>query len=541
MRDSSRVLAVCVALVSVVLSLPSLAQVSVLTHHNDNARTGQNLSEPYLTRAVVNTKQFGELFTQAVDGMVVAQPLYVPNLQINGVTHNVVFVVTLHDGIFAFDADSNTGNNAEPLWYKSLIDPPKVTTVPIADQGCRPGFTEVGIVGTPVIDPSTNTMYLVAKTLESGEYVHRLHALDVTTGQEKFGGPVAIKASYDSDGKEVTFKNRHRMQRAALLLSHGVIYIAFGTPGCIGHPPSTAWMMAYSASSLKKLAVLDLGPTQQSVPGMWMSGDGPSVDSSGDVYVATGEGFFDYNVGGLDYGDTLLKLSLERQQLWLVDYFTPYNQAELYHNDLDLGSSGLVILPHQQGQYPHLGIIAGKQGMIYLVNRDNLGQYNSITDQVVQEEPFDPDKEVEIYGGATYWNNLVYFGAEGQPVKAFSLINGVLSSGPVATTSAVHYSRSVFSISANGTEDGILWALEIGRGKHDLDAYNASNLKLLYSSTQNPVRDPIDPLTHFALPTIANGKVYVGTTDNLVVMGLLHKNAVSRGNNQTGQVATHPR
>ena len=517
--------AVCVVLVFVALSVSSLAQVSVLTHHNDIARTGQNLSETRLTRAVVNTRQFGKLFTHPLDGMVVAQPLYVPNLHINGANHNVVFVATLHDGIYAFDADNKTGKNASPLWYTSFIDPPKVTTVSVSEQGCpNTGFTEVGIVGTPVIDPNTGTIYLVAKTLESGTYVHRLHALDITTGMEKFGGPVVIKASYKSDGEEVTFHDRHRMQRPALLLSDGAIYIAFGTSGCAQDPPSAAWMMAYSASNLKQLAVLDVGPTQKAIPGMWMAGDGPSMDSNGDVYVATGEGVFDYNVGGLNYGDTLLKLSLGDGAFSLVDYFTPYNQAYLYAKDLDLGSSGLVVLPDQKGQYPHLGIIAGKEGMIYLVNRDNLGQYNSISDQVVQEEPFDPNRKDEIDGGATYWNNLVYFGAVGQPVKAFSLISGALSSGPVVTTAAAYYTESLFSVSANGTKNGILWGVETQNGRHDLAAFNATNLNLLYSSTQNPTRDAIDPTTHFVVPTIANGRVYVGTSDNLVVFGLLSKN-----------------
>jgi hypothetical protein len=488
---------------------------------------------------VVNTRQFGKLFTHPLDGMVVAQPLYVPNLQINGANHNVVFVATLHDGVYAFDADNKTGNNASPLWYTTFIDPPNVTTVSIAEQGCpNTGFSEVGIVGTPVIDPNTNTIYLVAKTFETGKYVHRLHALDITTGQEKLGGPVVIKASYDSDGKEVTFQDRHRMQRPALLLSDGAIYIAFGTAGCAQDPPSAAWLMAYNASSLKQLAVLDVGPTQKAIPGMWMAGDGPSMDSSGDVYVATGDGVFDYNAGGLNYGDTLLKLSLGDGAFNLVDYFTPYNQAALYAKDLDLGSSGLVVLPDQKGQYAHLGIIAGKEGMIYLVNRDNLGQYNAISDQVVQVEPFDPNRKVEIDGGATYWNNLVYFGAVGQPVKAFSLINGVLSSGPVVTTAAAYYTESLFSISANGAKNGILWGLETQVGRHDLAAFNATNLKLLYSSTQNPARDAIDPTTHFDLLTVANGKVYVGTSDNLVVFGLLPKNTIMGGNNQTGQLGT---
>jgi hypothetical protein len=523
-------------LVSVLLSSPSFAQVSVLTHHNDNSRSGQNLSETYLTPDVVNYNHFGELFSQPVDGMIIGQPLYVPNLQIQGATHNVVFVATLHDGVYAFDADSNRGNNASPLWYTSFIDPPTVTTVPIADQGCPTnGFTELGILGTPVIDPRTNTMYLVAKTKEEGNYVHRLHALDITTGQEKFGGPVVIKASYQSGSNELIFRDRHRMQRPALLLSNGVIYIAFGNMACKSSPPSTGWMMAYSASTLQQLAVLDVGPTQNSLPGIWMGGDGPSIDSNGDLYVATGDGLFDYAIGGLDYGDTLLKLNLAGNSFNLIDYFTPYNQADLYANDLDLGSSGLVILPDQQGPYPHLGIIAGKGGMIYLVNQDNLGQYNSIADQVVQELPFDPNSEVEIMGGATYWNNFVYLGGLHVPVEAFSLTNGLLSTSPVATTTYPYYFSSLFSISANGEENGILWGVEQLSQRSILDAFDATNLTLLYRSGP---RDPIDAATHLVLPTIANGKVYVGTKDDIVAMGLLAKIERSGGSNQTGQVGT---
>ena len=530
---------ICLVLVSVVLSLPSLAQVSVLTHHNDNSRTGQNVHEIYLTPTVVNYQHFGELFSQPVDGMVIAQPLYMPNLKINGATHNVVFVVTLHDGIYAFDADNNAGNNASPLWYTTLIDPPKVTTVPIADQGCLlNAFTELGILGTPVIDATTGTMYLVAKTKEGGNYVHRLHALDVTTGEEKFGGPVTIKASYESDGNEVTFKDQHRMQRPALLLSNGVVYIAFGTMSCKSYPPSTGWMMAYSASNLQQLAVLDVGPTQNALPGIWMGGDGPSVDSTGDVYIATGDGLFDYNVGGLDYGDSLLKLNLAGGSFALADYFTPYNQAELDANDQDLGSSGLVILPDQQGPYPHLGIIGGKQGTIYLVNRDNLGQYSSIADQVAQEVPFDPNSDVEVMGGATYWNNFVYFGSQHVPVESFSLTNGVLSTSPVEKTAASYNFSSLFSISANGNQSGILWGVEQQSGRSVLNAFQATTLQPLYKSG---TRDPLHGTTHLVLPTVANGKVYIGTKDNVTVMGLLAKIARTGGDNQIGKVGTQLR
>jgi hypothetical protein len=534
------IIAGCVVVVLVLLPQVSMAQVpvSVLTHHNDNFRTGQNLSETYLTPSGVNTAHFGQLFTQPVDGYVVAEPLYVPNLQINGATHNVVFAVTLHDGVYAFDADSNTGGNASPLWYNSLIDPPNVTTVPIADQGCPAnGYTEMGILGTPVIDSTTDTMYLVAKTLENGNYVFRLHALNILTGQEAPGSPVVIQASYTSNGEVVTFTDQHRMQRPALLLSNGVVYIGFGTMGCKADPPSTGWFMAYSASTLQQLGVLDVGPREIAVPGIWMSGDGPAVDSSGNVYLATGDGAFDYNLGGLDYGDTLMKVSLGSGSFDLIDYFTPYDQAELDADDLDLGSSGPVLLPTQPGPNPNLAVIAGKAGEIYLVNQDSLGGYNSAVDQVVQEVPFDASATfVEIYGGATYWNELVYFGAGGYPIEAFALTNGLLSTSPAQKTARNYNISSLFSISADGEENGILWSLEqTYNGVSDtgsiLNAFNATNLELLYSSGLNPA-------THLDFPMVANGKVYVGTQNNLTVFGLLPKIQPTQGNAQTGQVGT---
>lgn len=535
--SSSLTVAICFVLICL-LSSAGVAQVSVLTHHNDNFRTGQNLNETYLTPSLVNAAHFGQLFTQSVDGYVVSEPLYVPNLQINGSTHNVVFAVTLHDGVYAFDADSNTGSNAAPLWYTSLINPPSVTTVPIADQGCPAnGYTEMGILGTPVIDPTTDTMYLVAKTLENGNYIFRLHALNILNGQEAFGGPVVIQASYTSNGELVTFTGQHRMQRPALLLSNGVIYIGFGTMGCKAAPPSTGWMMAYSASTLEQLGVLDVGPTKTAVPGIWMGGDGPAVDSSGNVYLATGDGVFDYNLGGLDYGDTLMKVSLQNGSFDLIDYFTPYNQADLDDDDLDLGSSGPVLLPPQAGPNPNLAVIAGKAGEIYLVNQDGLGGYNPAVDQVVQEVPFDANASfVEIYGGATYWNEYVYFGAGGYPIEAFSLSNGLLSTTPALKTARNYDISSLFSISANGQENGILWALQqvyngsAAIGSY-LQAFNASNLNFLYSALLNPS-------THLDFPMVANGKVYVGTQNNLTAFGLLPKIQPTLGNGQTGVVGT---
>ena len=526
----------CAALTAILVPPLSHAQVSVLTHHNDNARTGQNLSETYLTPSVVNLNRFGKLFSQPLDGMAVAEPLYVPDLKINGKSHNVVFVVTLHDGVYAFDAEGNTGSNSSPLWYTTLIHPPAVTTVPIADQGCLGhNFTEMGILGTPVIDPSTETMYLVAKTLEQGKYFFRLHALNLQTGRENSGSPVVIEGAYTSNGELVTFSAQHRMNRPALLLSNGVIYVAFGTMGCKSFAPSTGWLMAHSASSLQQLGVLDVGPGQSATPGFWMGGDGPSVDSNGSVYVVTADGQFDYNVGGLDLGDTVLSVTLGADGLGLVDYFTPHDQAELDQRDLDLGSSGLVILPPQSGPYPNLGVLAGKQGMIYLINLSDLGGYNAAVDQVVQEVSVNPNDPPEVDGGATYWNQNLYFGGVGDgdigiPIEMFSISDGVLSTTPVATTAKSYTFFSLFSISANGAQNGILWGVQQKSAGSTLNAFDATNLAPLYMSPQ------FDQTLHFVTPMIANGRVYVTTKDGLVVMGLLSETLITGGNKQSGEV-----
>jgi hypothetical protein len=520
------------------MCLASLAQiVPVLTQHNDNARTGQNLGETYLTLNNVNTAHFGELFTQSVDGFIVAEPLYVPNLQINGATHNVVFVVTLHDSVYAFDADNSTGSNSSPLWHTSFINPPSVTTVPIADQGCPAnGYTEMGILGTPVIDPMTNIMYVVVKTLENGNYLFRLHALNILNGQEMLGGPVVIQGSYVSDGQPDTFAAQHRMQRPALLLLNGTVYIAFGNMGCKGYSPSTGWVFAYSATNLKQAAVLDVGPTRPYVPGIWMGGFGPAADGNGNVYLATGDGVFDYNIGGLDYGDTLLKLNLSGGVFGLVDYFTPFNQADLYANDLDLGSGGAVLLPTQTGKHPNEAIIAGKQGMIYLVDCDSMGEYDSTADQVVQELSFDPNAEIEILGGATYWNGLVYFAGQKSPVRAFSITNGLLSTSPFAATQSNYNFSNLFSISANSNQNGILWGVQQQNNASHLIAFNAMTLKTLYASTAP--RDAIYGSTYLTSPMVANGRVYVGTRINVTVMGLFGTIANIGGGAQTGPSGT---
>jgi hypothetical protein len=507
------------------------AQASVTTYHNDNLRSGVNPNETVLTPATVNVNQFGELYSQVVDGLIVAQPLYLSGVNIlNGGTHNVVYVATQHDSVYAFDADNNAGTNSVPLWQVSFAGANGVTSVPIANQSCgsTTKFTEIGIVGTPVIDPITGTLYVVAKTLENGTFVHRLHALDVTSGAEKFGGPIVIQASVVYNGKTIYFNDQHQMQRPALLLSNGVVYIAFGTLGCKYYPPSVGWLIAYDAASLQQLAVFNTAPTQKAGAGIWQSGFGPAADDDGDVYFATADGQFDVNSGGADYGDSLLKIALGAQGFTVSDYFTPFNQSNLNLQDLDLGSTGPILLPDQPSGDTHLLVLAGKAGMVYLANRDNLGGYNPAADTQMQQEL---GYGAEIDGGLAFWNNLLYVTGSALPLSAYSLSNGALSLTPVARTT---FGGGIIamSISSNGASGGIVWILKrstTSTPTTNLYALNATNLKQLYRTQQAPTRDALGVTAHFAVPTIANGKVYVGANQQLFVLGLLSAKAASPG------------
>jgi hypothetical protein len=506
------------------------AQVSVTTYHNDIARTGQNLNETILTPANVNPNGFGLLFVQPVDGYVYAQPLYVPNVSIGGQTHNVAFVTTENDSVYAFDADSAAGANASPLWQVSFLNPPSVTTVDsAADIECTDLVPQIGITGTPVIDPSTGTLYVVASTKENGVFFQRLHALDMATGNEKFGGPVAIQATvpgtgFGSSGGQVSFDALHQNQRPGLLLWNGVVYIAWASH--CDHPPFFGWIMGYDASNLQQVVAWNSTPNG-SDGGIWQGGGGPAADSAG-IYFATGNGTFDANTGGTDFGDTILKMSPPSAgTLQVLSYFAPFDQAVLF-NDTDLGSGGVVLLPDLPAgsAHQHLLVQAGKQGDVYLVDRDNMGGYNSTTDQVVQELP---GAIGGLYGMPAYWNNTVYFGGQTDNLKAFSFNAG--GSG-LLSPSAVSYSPESFvfpgptpSISANGSSDGIVWAIETDayatNGPAVLRAYDATNLaNELYNSTQNGSRDTPGPAVKFAAATVVNGKVYVGTATQLAVFGL---------------------
>ncbi len=500
--------------------------VDVLTYHNDNTRTGQNLAETLLTAADVNASDFGKLFTDAVDGPVYAQPLYKTAVPVPGQgTLNLVFVATEHDSVYAFNADSP----GAPVWHDSFTDPANgVTPVPDADLRSNSIAPEVGITGTPVIDPTTNTLFVVAFTKEvsaiATTYVQRLHALDLATGAEKPGGPTVIQASIPGtgqggDGSTVSFDAHQENQRPGLVLDNGVVYVAWASFD--DRTPYHGWVIGYNAQTLQQVAVFNTTP-DGGLGGIWQSGAAPAVDDSGNVYFSSGNGTFDANsviAPNLDYGDSFVKLSSAGGGLSIFSYFTPFNQATLDARDEDLGSGGSLILPDQSGPLPHLLVAAGKEGKIYLLNRDDLGGFSSSVDRVVQELP---GAITSSFDTPAYFNGQVYFAGVGDALKAFTLANGMLSPSPASQSGAVFgYPGATPSISADGTQNGIVWAIQAG-GTAVLRAYLAADLSTeLYDSGQAGTRDQLDTSVKFAVPTVVNGKVYVATQTGLSVFGLL--------------------
>ena len=512
------------------------ASVSVLTYHNDNARTGRNTNETALTLANVNTNSFGKLFTCAVDGYVYAQPLILASVTTpsNGV-HNVVYVVTEHDSVYAFDADSNTGSNAVPLWQVSFINPSTgITSVPSADVGgvgCYDLVPEIGITSTPVIDPASGTIYMEAKTKEvvTGvtNYVQRLHALDVATGAEKFGGPVLIQASVTGTGDgndgvgNVPFNPLTQFNRMALLLNNGVVYF-----GCASHcdiGPYHGWLFGYNAQTLVTNGVFNTTPNG-GLGGIWESGCGPASDANGNLFVSTGNGTFDGTNG--DYGDSFLRLSTTNS-LMLADYFTPFNQQYMDDNDQDLNSGGNVVLPDEVGSlaHPHLVVGASKPGTIYLVDRDNMGQFNSGSDTQIVESL--PSAIGACFDTPAYFNNALYFVGLNDVIRAFTITNGSIASIAASRGTVTYgFPGATPSVSANGTNDAIVWTIQsdayASSGPAVLHAYNAADVsEELYNSSQAGTRDVPGGAVKFTVPTIANGKVYVGTESSLSVYGNL--------------------
>jgi hypothetical protein len=514
----------------------SCTNPGVFTHHNDNMRTGQNLNEIALNPTNVNQTTFGKLFSYPLDGISFASPLYVSGVNVPGSGyHNLVFAVTEHDSVYAFDADGLTNN---PVWHDNFINPQAgITTMPAPETSEPldvPG--EVGITGTPVINPATGTLYVVAATKEfSGKttsYVQRLHALDITTGAEKFGGPVVLQADVagtgsGAQGGVISFNALTNNQRAALLLLSNVVYVGEADHGhsAVYH----GWVMGYNATNLQQVLAYCTTPNEKD-GGVWEGGGGIATDTSGNLFFSTGNG--DYNASTSDYGDSVEKLSPGGE---VLDYFTPYNQAILNSSDLDLSPGGVLLLPDQSGPYPHLMVAAGKYGSIHLINRDHMGGYSPNGDtNIVEELPQVLGTPPNNYATGdrippVYFNETLYFCGVSDNIKSFALTNGLLPTVPTSESAEVYqYPGASLAISANGNSNGILWVVErfgtvsIVNSAGVLRAYNPADLtKVYYDSTQAGTRDTLDLAAKFSPPLVINGKVFVASMSQLTVYGLL--------------------
>ena len=493
------------------LALLMQLRAQVLTSQYDNARTNATLHETILTPANVNAKQFGKIFAFRVDGDVYAQPLFLPNVEVPGKgLLNVIYVATEHDSVYAFDAAGAAG---APLWHASFLKS-GADTVPARDVRCGFISPEIGITPTPVIDLASGTMYVLARTKENGAYVQKLHALAITTGAEKFGGPVEIKAP--------GFDPLRELPRAALLLSKGQVYLTWGSSCDVG--PYHGFVMAYDAQKLSQTAVFNTSPDSEE-SGIWQSDNGPAADAEGNVYVVTGNGKFTVAAGGRDYGDSALKLALTPAGLVVRDYFTPYNERMLNTQDADLGSGGPMLLPDQPGEHPHLMLVGAKDAKLYLLDRDRLGRYRAADNgNAVQVVKFRDG----IYAAPAYWNRHVYVLPSSEELRDFSMDRGRLNTDSIrAGTQRFANAGANPTISANGTRDGIVWVIESktwngGDKPAILHAYDAVNVSHeIYNSEQNSARDRVGLTLRFTVPTIVNGRVYVDAKGEVDVYGLL--------------------
>jgi outer membrane protein assembly factor BamB len=505
----------------------------VTTFHNDNLRTGQNLRETLLTPQNVNPATFGKIGFLPTDGKVDAQPLYLANVAIPGLgNHNVVYVVTEHDSVYAFDADTEA-----LLWQATALKAGETTS---DDRQCPEALTpEIGITSTPVIDRSqglNGAIYLIAATEDSGGgFHHRIHALDVTTGAELFGGPTEIQAQYPgtgdgTDGVNVVFDPAQLFDRAALLSANGVIYTSWASHCDV--EPYTGWIIGYDSSTLQQTRLLNLTPNGDH-GGIWMGGDGPASDDAGNVYLLDGNGLFDttLDVNGFptksDFGNTFVKIGPTAPAL-VTDFFAPHDTIVQSVGDYDLGAGGILLLPDvldNAGKTWHLALGSGKTGTVYVVDRDNMGKFDPVVNHIRQEIPLCCPPFGGLYGAIfstpAYFNSTVYFGAEGQPIEAFSISDGKLSVPyTMLSTQAFPIPGATPSISANGTANALLWAVENGT-TGILHAYDANDLSIeVYSSNTNATRDQFGS-NKFIVPTITDGKVYVGTPTGVAVFGLL--------------------
>ncbi|MGD0793441.1 MAG: pyrrolo-quinoline quinone [Terriglobales bacterium] len=509
-----------------VATLTVNATTDVLTYHNDIAGTGQNLTETILTTNNVNSAKFGKIGFYLVDGLVDAEPLYASNVAVpNNGTHNLLIVPTENDSVYAFDADSGA-----TIWQVLTL---KTGETPSDDPACY-YCPEVGVTSTPVIDRTrgpNGAIYVVAVSKDgSGNYYQRLHALDLALGTELFGGPADIQATYpgtgdNSNGTSVVFDPKQYRERSGLLLLNGVIYTGWASHWDL--PPYTGWIMGYSASTLAQTSVLNVTPNG-SEGAIWMSGAGLAADSSGNIYFADANGDFDSTLDASgfpsngDYGNAFMKLSTSNG-LAVADYFEMDNEVEENGGDVDLGSGGTMVLPDLSdgsGHTMHLAVGAGKDSNLYVVNRDSMGKFSENNSNIYQE--LVGALPGGVWATPAYFNNTVYYGSVGSPIQAFTITNAKLSSSPTAqTANSFVYPGATPSISANGTSNGIVWAVE-NASTAVLHAYNATNLNELYNSNQaSGGRDNFGAGNKFITGTIVNGKVFVGTPNGVAVFGLL--------------------
>jgi hypothetical protein len=518
---------VAVARVAIVLaSVPTLAQIT--TSQYDNLRTGATLNETILTPQNANAARFGRLGAFKVDGAVYAQPLYIPAAEIPGKgKHNVLFVATEHDSVYAFDADRP---NSEPLWRVNFLDDKRgVTTVGARDVRCPFIRPEVGITPTPVIDLKTGTVYVLARTmiehtLGGNEYFQHLHALAITTGVEKFGGPKLISASVTGKGAgavngQVRFDALRENPRAALLLANDTLYLTWASSCDVD--PYHGWVMAYDPQTLGQKAALNVTP-DGSEGGIWASDTGPAADASGNVYVPTGNGTFDAAAGGRDYGDSVLKLTLKGPSLVIADFFTPSNQAQLSDTDADLGSSGPILLPDQPGPHRHLLLQPTKGAEIDVLDRDQMGKFRPDGDAIVRSIGMAGGG----YGAMAYWNQHVYFACSDDYLRDYAIEKGELRLNQYSGRKFANPGATP-SVSAHGGKNAIVWAIatKTWNGPDQpavLYAFDANDIQQpTYSSEQNSQRDRAAMATRFAIPLVVNGRVYFSARGEVEVYGLL--------------------
>src|SRR3984885_5071539 len=522
--------------------------VTVPTWRYDITHAGANTSETALTPANVNESTFGKLFSLTVDGSVYAQPLYVSGLTMSdGLVHNVLFVATEHDSIYAFDADSNGGVNAKPIWKVTLLDAAHgagsgATTVPWTDTGSPDIAPEIGITGTPFINSATNTMYVVGKTKENGTYFARLHAINILTGAEQASSPVPIQASVTgtgngSSGGKLSFSPLWQNNRPAVNYYNGYVYIGFGAHGDDG--PWHGWVFAYDATTLAQTAVVCTSPNGFG-NGVWMAGSGMPIDTGGTagrMFLTTGNGTYasypPFNASS-EFGDSTVAFDLANGKLTPIDAFTPFNQAHLSSADLDQGSGGILMLPDQQGANPHILMQVGKEGRILVLNRDHLGGYAAgVSSNTNALQDILNEAGGGLWSTPAYWNGNVYIWAKADVPRMFKVNTGLLDTTPSSkSTVSSAYPGASFTVSSDGAQNGIAWAVRTDQytthGAQVLYAFDANDLSnLLYESDTNAARDGAGQSMKFAIPVVTNGKVYVAALGEVDVYGLFNDGAIA--------------